>query len=353
MKTATALAASVLSGNVDLGYLATTGAIAKVGDDWVSAGKGFTETQAVRVTCESAVSRCAGGDPSLGPWSDSNPDGYWALPSAKEASLEDRMNALEQHGFTIEFLDQIPSDAKNLATNGILNDLPRASQVFVGYTERQDPSARGTTFYLQYNQSHGGISDLMQAGWDKFISPLTGEYSATSTALAFAITGHNSGEFDVLGHSWGSITTRNSLVQAVDAGYANPDLSVAVFGAAVRPTPLVESMKAITGKDISQLIGIVDGSRVQLTFLDHPNDPVSSFVGMNVFPSQYLDPSSPNHIPGASQNSVWGSLKGFGDVFGGTINPHSCQGLNCMYNPDMHWTVDRAIGHGEQGEKRP
>ncbi|QDE41214.1 filamentous hemagglutinin N-terminal domain-containing protein [Luteibacter pinisoli] len=339
VKTVNALGASVLSGNVDLKYLATTGAIARVGDAWTSAGKGFNETQAVKVTCTRPVSDCAGGNPKLGAWSEDNLEGDWELPTGQGVGSEERIAALKKHGYTIELVDTIPSDARNLATNGILNDLARASQLFVGYTERADPDVENTTFYLQYNQTHGGLSDLMQAGWDKFISPLNGEYSATSTALASAIVARGSGAFNVLGHSLGSITTRNALFQSVDAGYINPKLSVAVFGAAVRPTPLVDSMKTITGKEIYDLIGRENISHAQLTFLDHPNDPVSSLVGMNVFPSPYLDPTSSIHIPGASQSNFWGAIKGLADVFGGSVNPHSCQGLNCMYRPDMNWTI--------------
>lgn len=77
----------------------------------------------------------------------------------------------------------------------------------------------------------------MQAGWDKFIAPMYGEYSATTNALASAImvnVGNNtSGNVNLYGHSWGSITTRNVESVLVANGYRNAGMQVRVFGPAV------------------------------------------------------------------------------------------------------------------------
>lgn len=82
---------------------------------------------------------------------------------------------------------------------------------------------RDTNFYLQYNQTIGGGSDLFRAGWDKFVAPAYGEYSATMSALAAAIEqypgGSIVGNVSLYSHSWGSITTRNTENILVGDGY--------------------------------------------------------------------------------------------------------------------------------------
>lgn len=262
------------------------------------------------------------------------------------ASLSDQLTQLRKAGYTVNLLDAIPAGAYdpngkfNIATNGILNTLPRAAQVMTGFvaTDTKQPN---TIFYLQYNQTYGLVSDLFQAGWDKFVAPMYGEYSATTNALAAAIENYPGmarlGNVSLYGHSWGSITTRNTENILAADGYRNKGMSVAVFGPAVRPGDIVNPMLAITGDGVSVL-----AKREQISYYSKYDDPVASFVGGTILSSPYFDPKSGVYLKGASMGNSWKALLGFGSVFGGSINPHSCYNLDCL-GTLQNWTAQDAL----------
>jgi hypothetical protein len=329
VKTTEALAGSLLSGSSSPGYLGQVGALDYVGNAWTNAGKGFNETQAIKVTCVNPETQCQNGD------------GGFQLD--KTASPMERLQDLESHGYILELVDQIPAGATNFTTNGILNDLARASQVMVGYVQ-DNPSQSNTSYYLQYNQTYGGLSDLMQAGWDKFLASRYGEYSATTNALATAII-QNPGSSAVYntnlyGHSWGSITARNVENILASNGYQNAGMRVEVFGPAVAPGQIAAPLGSITGKDVAQLV-----SAGQIAYYSKYDDPVATFVGGTNSRSPYFDVASASYLSGASQGSAWDALKGLGAVFGGTINPHSCYKNDCLGSP-QNWTIDDARARG-------
>jgi hypothetical protein len=205
---------------------------------------------------------------------------------------------------------------------------------------------------VQYNASKGGIADLIQAGYDKFISPLNGDYSATTGALVDAVQRQgDDGQVNLFAHSWGSIVTRNALNLLVDNGYKNADMTTAVFGAAVRPEPLVEAMTKIAGYDkvFPPQIPGQEKTPSALLYFTSPNDPVATFVGGTFLPPYtYLDSNSPQHLPGAAVGQIWGAMQGITPVFQGPVNPHSCYGLNCA-GTEYNWTIDKA----EQWQKKP
>lgn len=340
VKTTEALAGSLLSGSPSPGYVGQVGALDYIGNAWANAGKGFNETQAVKVTCVNSETQCQNGD------------GGFQLD--KTASPMERLQDLESHGYVVEFVDQIPTGATNFTTNGILNDLARASQVMVGYVQ-DDPSQHNTSYYLQYNQTYGGVSDLMQAGWDKFVAPLYGEYSATTNALAAAIM-QNPGSYalyntNLYGHSWGSITTRNVENILASNSYQNAGMRVEVFGPAVAPRDIVVPLEAITGKMLTGKDGLADAG--QIAYYSKYDDPVATFVGGTSSRYPYLDVTSASYLSGASQGSAWDALKGLGAVFGGTINPRSCYKNDCL-GSNQNWTTDdsRAYGLSRQISKR-
>ncbi|HVJ37786.1 MAG TPA: hypothetical protein VM687_08285 [Stenotrophomonas sp.] len=69
-----------------------------------------------------------------------------------------------------------------------------------------------------------------------------------------------------------------------------------------------------------------------------------SFVGGTLFGSSYLDNKTPQHLPGAAQGEFWRAVKGVKPVFDGSVNPHSCYGLNCAGTP-YNWTEQNAAGY--------
>jgi len=333
-----AVAISALSGNVSLTsgltYTALNGGIGYTQEEAGKAMRGHDETVAMKVICTKAAQECA--DLRI-------PDGL---------TIDQRIQYLRDHGMEITFVDQIPEGAQNIAVNGILNDEARADHVEAGHVSQSNDKATNITYYVQYNASKGGVSDLMQAGYDKFISPLNGDYSATTWAVIDAVTRQGDGaQVNLLAHSWGSIVARNVLNVLADGGYTNPNLTTAVFGAAVRPGALVDPMIKIAGQEKvfpNQPQPGEEKPRPALLYFTSPNDPVATFVGGTLFPPYtYLDSNSTHHLPGASAGHWLGALAGIGSFFGGAVNPHSCYGLNCA-GTDYNWTIEKA----EQWQKK-
>lgn len=329
LDTAATAVGSLIGGSPNLAYVGEQLVGNEVGYDWTRAGIGHNETLAVKVTCTKAESACQNGEAA----------GGFQLDS--KASPTERLQELEKQGYTVTFIDGIPADAKNLATNGIINDLARASQVMTGFVAKTSDH-RDTTFYLQYNQTYGALSDLFQAGWDKFIAPYDQDYSATTEALAAAMMS-SQGNKTMFGHSWGSITTANALAIGAQQGYFNKGLSVQVFGPAVGPTHIMDPMMTITGKSAADL---ATGHYVQ--YFDKYNDPVAGFVGGTVFTGlwskkakAYLIPGSGTYLQGSAPGDLGKALKGFTKVFGSSINPHSCYKNDCLDTLE-NWTVQDA-----------
>jgi hypothetical protein len=328
-KSIVGVAVSALAGNVSLEsgliYSTANGGIAYVDEAADKAERGHDETMAIKITCTRTAQECAD------------------IRMPDDATTEERVQYLRDHGMVVEFIDRIPEGAGNIAVNGIVNDHARAGHVQVGHVSRDSDERRDVTFYVQYNASKGGVSDLMQAGYDKFISPLNNDYSATTLALVDAVQRQGDTEISLFAHSWGSIVTRNALNLLDDAGYQNSNLMVAVFGPAVRPGALVDPMQNIVGRERIFLTPQQTVDRVQpaLTYLSNPADFVATFVGGTLFPSPYLDRNSDQHLPGAAQGQAWSSLRGLPVIIKSPVNPHSCYGLNCA-GTQYNWTEERA-----------
>ena len=333
------VAISALGGHVNLSsglaYYALSGGIGYAQEEAGKAMRGHDETVTMKVACINPAQDCAD------------------LRIPEDLTGNQRIQYLRDHGMSVTFLDQIPEGARNITVNGILNDEARAAHVEAGHVSQGKPEIKDTTYYVQYNASKGGLSDLLQSGYDKFISPLNGDYSATILAGTDAVwrQGENA-QVSLYAHSWGSIVTRNILNLLADDGYTNPNLTTAVFGAAVRPGALVGPMVKIAGKD--KVFPAWEPGTPKpasaLIYMTRPNDPVSTFVGGTLFPPyNYLNSNSPQHLPGAAAGQVWSALRGIGPLMsGGGINPHSCYGLNCA-GTEYNWTIEKA----EQWMRKP
>jgi hypothetical protein len=325
------LLASAAAGSPSLSYALESSGIGYTGDAWAKAGVGHNETMTLKVTCAKNAADCANG-----------------IELPKGASMDERVQYAKDHGLDIEYISEIPNGAQVIATNGILNDEARAAQVAIGHAagdngDQHDGNTSGITVYLQFNDTKGALSDLMQAGYDKFVAPALSDYSATTYAFADAAAKQGSARVEMDGHSWGSITTRNTLYVLADKSYQNNQMVVKVFGPAISPGDMVNATQAVVGRNAIE--------NRSLYYYSSPNDPVAAFVGGTLFYSPYLDANKPDqHIPGAAQAYAIGALMGFGAVYGGAVNPHSCYALNCqgvLGGDQYNWTVQKAEDYGK------
>jgi len=341
-KTLAAVGVSALTGNTSLGslvnYVGITGGIAFWDEAAGKAMRGHNETLVIKVTCHEKAQTCA--------------DLAENMPEKGDAdATARRLEYLRANGMSIEYVVEIPEGANKIAINGILNDTARAAQVQVGHVAHRSRGEENVTFYLQYNATKGGwLPDLMQAGYDKFISPINKDYSATTSALVVAVQrqGGNHPDVQLNAHSWGTIVSRNTLNILAGSGYLNENLKVAAFGPAVRPGALVNPVKRIVGEErYYQLLTDFRDREYQhsiipaLSFFSGPSDPVSSLVGFNWVYSRYTDNTSKDHLPGAVRTRFWASLPSFYQVWKSTVNAHSCYGLNCNGNKN-NWTTKMA-----------
>jgi len=350
-KTLAAVGISALTGNTSLNslvnYVGITGGIALWDEAANKAMRGHNETLAIKVTCREDAQTCADLAENM-PKNDS-PDG-----TAR------RLEYLRANGMSIEYVVEIPEGANKIAINGILNDAARASQVQVGHVAHRNMDEKNITFYLQYNATKGWFPDLMQAGYDKFISPINKDYSATNRAFVSAVQrqGGDNTDVQLYAHSWGSIVLRNALNILAGSGYTNKDLKVAAFGPAVRPGALVDPVKRIvTEERYYQLLTDFRDKENEnvvpaLSFFSGPRDPVSGWVGFNWLYSRYTDNQSRDHLPGAVRTGFWGSLFSFNQVRKSTVNPHSCYGLNCDGH-EYNWTIEKAREWGRRPQTQP
>jgi len=276
------------------------------------------------------------------------------MPSKRKASAAERIDYLRANGMSLDYVMEIPEGAENIVVNGILNDIARAAQVQVGHLAKYSPRTENLTFYLQYNATKGILPDLQQAGYDKFISPLNKDYSATTWGLVEAAKRQGEAGLNWHAHSWGSIVTRNALNVLAKDGYQNEELKVAAYGPAVMPGALVKPIKKIVGekKYYELLMDSRDEDHKQnnitpaLSFYSNPFDPVSAWVGFNWWPvSPYVYSGSSEYLPGASRAKLLPSFFSF-FAMRSTVNPHSCYGLNCT-GSRYNWTLEDSERHRE------
>jgi hypothetical protein len=89
----------------------------------------------------------------------------------------------------------------------------------------------------------------------------------------------------------------------------------------------------------------------QVVYYSKYDDPVATLVGGTFFNSPYFDPKSGVYLQGASQGNAWQALLGFGPVFGGSVNPHSCYKNDCL-GTSQNWTAQDALNYSLQHESR-
>jgi filamentous hemagglutinin len=165
-----------------------------------------------------------------------------------------------------------------LAINGIFNGqegkVDRAGQLAIQNTEAiKDPAkverfgeTKPTVILLHYPEANNFISELMVAGYEKFLAKSFG-YTNYSTSYANSVQQLAPYGLSSEGHSRGTLVQENAFNLLRDQGWQAPaDMSVRMRGAAVSEA---ESSVSSIGMRPDR----------QLNYFSHPNDPVTVFVG--------------------------------------------------------------------------
>lgn len=278
------------------------------------------ETQAIAFTCRKSSLSCSNIEPP------------------KDQSVEGMMAWAQEHGIQITFLDQIPRDARVIATNGILNNELRGGQLAFGHAQ---DDAQDATVYLQHYATGGILTDLMAAAWSSFVAPATGIHSATTRAVADAMERNIDGGYDVLAHSRGTIELRNALNILQARGYKNvhSEFDVVVVGPAVTANSLVSPLRGIIGEN-----KIGD----HLRYLNHPLDFMPSILGGSFLGSNYGpfgNPADAKNYIGIVPANLWRSLRNLPSLVGSDTVHNGY--VNNNENSPNRWTWDRAERHNQ------
>ena len=252
-----------------------------------------TKPQYYKVTCETepcAYDPKAGGDPNK---------------NIKVEAIE--LEEMQQLAQAIKNGDMAQGKVV-LVVNGILNgqagDTGRAGQLAIQNTATNDPGTaiqsgetKPTVILLHYPEANNFISELMVAGYEKFLADKLGytnyDTSYADTTRELAPYGLSSE-----GHSRGTLVQENAFNILQEQGWQAPaDMSVRMRGAAISNDEANASVSSIGMKPDKQL-----------DYFAHPNDPVNVIIG------------GAKGDSGAAWNEWW-------RVFTTPNSAHSCYGI--------------------------
>ena len=223
-----------------------------------------TKPQYYKVTCEAepcAYDPKAGGDPNK---------------NIKVEAIE--LEEMQELAQAIKNGDMAQGKVV-LVVNGILNgqegQTDRAGQLAIQNTEAiKDPATvkdfgetKPTVILLHYPEANNLISELMVAGYEKFLADKLG-YTNYDTSYADKVQQLAPYGLSSEGHSRGTLVQDNALNILHDQGWQAPaDMSVQMRGAAISKDESKNSLSSV---------GMDPGN--QLNYLSHPNDPINVIV---------------------------------------------------------------------------
>ncbi len=229
-----------------------------------------------------------------------------------------------------------PEEAKNLsksqdglvhvANNGIYNQLDDAIRLAQqnGGTKSADGSIdnsnKATTQYLIYApEASNVVSELMNAGYQKFLSPTLG---LTNAEQANVNVINQTGKDDLIldGHSRGSLTIGNALNESLNQNGkgAASNVNVNYYGGAANAADSSKTLQQLTGNEKATVNSTV-----------HPQDFIGTVVGGN-----------PATTTGAA-NDGRGAISNAVNILLGTDTPHNSYGSGNQRDPgtsEVYWT---------------
>jgi filamentous hemagglutinin len=201
-----------------------------------------------------------------------------------------------------------PEEAKNLETgsdgkvNIVLNGIFNDEEAAVNYAI-QHANSDGPIYAIVFPEADNGISELMIAGYQKFMeNEHTGLTNSTTQVVNYMTTYGESG-LDIDAHSRGSLTVGNAIEYLADNGQNVLDAtSINLFG------------PAYNAEDAANLLNTLsDGTQTSVTLQNHIDDFVGGIIGGN--------PSTGGETP---PNST--TVLEWYNMFINSATAHSCYG---------------------------
>lgn len=254
--------------------------------------------------------------------------------------LTDRIQALinlkDGNGnllYDIKAVDSNKNGDFNIVSNGILNEPDRALVLGIGHLPTNEENQ---SIYLSYNDTQGGVADLVNAAIDKYAQATSNTSQAIVEALIAShgnVEGH--GETNLLAHSGGTLASNIALNQYAALGHANPNLHIDYFGPASSTRAAVAAALNVAGLagaspehqanwlaygNIEGIKGGVNG----LGYNNNVNDPVSTVIGGNLGQSnEYNNPESSIYLQGAQMGNILQSVLELKALFTTSDSAHS------------------------------
>jgi hypothetical protein len=268
-----------------------------------------------------------------------------------ELPLNDRIQFLmrlrDRNGnqlYDIKAMDSNHEGRFNIASNGILNEPDRALVLGIGHLPTDDTNQ---SLYLSYNDTQGGVADLVNAAIDQYAKATSNTSRAVVGAL---IASHGNvdgqGETNLLAHSGGTLVSNIALNEYAAMGYANPNLHIDYFGPASSTEAAVAAALNAAGLSnatpdeqanwlaYGNVEGLTDSEAHGLTYNSHANDPVATVVGGNFGQTDaYNDPNSSTYIHGAEVGNLLQSVLELKALFTTSDSAHS----NYRWNDPSTW----------------
>lgn len=345
-----------LAGQVDAGQIATSYSLGTLGNTFLlTAQKRDSDiTQGLVVTCNSTPATCTEAAAGLGD----------QINNA-ETPLEERIRLLQNlqvkkdknsnemlQAFTIILVDKNSGANPNSAINGILNEPDRAGVLAIGHL--RDGETTGQSIYLSYNDTQGGLADLLNAFIDKNFAVASNPSMAAAQAIIDA--GEQAHTY-VYAHSGGTLISNIALNSLSSLGYANQNLHVDYFGpastmsnaaaaalnaAGLSNAPIEQQQNWLRTGNIAGYIP--EGANADIVYgsgyFNNPNDPVATFIGFNFGQNNaYNDQMSLSYLNGSRAGSVIQSMLETYDLLTTNNSAHSTY----RWNDPRTWPTQNVV----------
>lgn len=204
-----------------------------------------------------------------------------------------------------------PDGKIHVANNGIFNDLEGAAK----YAAQHSTSGDGPQYFIYFPQADNIVSELMIAGYMKFLENSTTGLSNATRQNVDLLNKYGDSGLHLDGHSRGSMTVGNALEAVRDQSNSNGAFNgttVHFFGPAYNAQKADQILSGLQGRD--NLPGHDQQASMMLQFQNHTADPVGMLNGQN--------PGTGGTIPNGS-SSLW---EAFRAATGQPTTVHNCYG---------------------------